>query len=97
MRKTYFYLAELNCNATALIASFAVVRKVGLTFVMYTSHFSNFSSFKLIFSHNLTCFTSNPQRLVPSIRIGNKFPSFPLGILGFLSRVGTQNVLLREK
>ena len=33
----------------ALIASFVVGRIEGLTFVMYSSHFSNFSSFKLIF------------------------------------------------
>ena len=31
----------------AFIASFVV--EEGLTFVMYSSHFSNFSSFKLIF------------------------------------------------
>ena len=49
----------------ALIASFVVGRIEGLTFVMYSSHFSNFSSFKLIFFlHNLAYFTFNPQRLV---------------------------------
>ena len=49
----------------ALIASFVVGRIEGLTFVMYSSHFSEFSSFKLIFFvHNLAYFTSNPQRLV---------------------------------
>ena len=49
----------------ALIASFVVGQVEGLTFVMYLSHFSNFSSFKFIFFvHNLAYFTSNPQRLV---------------------------------
>ncbi|CAH3159366.1 unnamed protein product [Pocillopora meandrina] len=95
IRYGHGYICEISVGKLLFLLLF--FRKEGLTFVMYTSHFSNFSSFKLIFSHNLACFTSNPQRLVPSIRIGKTFPFFPLDLVGFLSRVGTQNVFLREK
>ena len=48
----------------ALIASFVVGRREGLTFVMYSSLLSNFSSFTLKFflACKLACFTHNYQR-----------------------------------
>ena len=39
-----------------LVASFVVGRIDGLTFVMYSSHFSNFSSFKFFLFFFLFCF-----------------------------------------
>ena len=56
--------------------------------MIYSSQLSSFSSFTLIFffACNFGRFTSNPQRLVRLLLVGEYVPIFPTGFLGFRIR-----------